>query len=294
MAAVRALRRTLHNKIQPTPWPKVSVLCDCSRPSKSLDPRIKVSPMIICSKKNVGLVSHFYAMVFALLACESIQAQKLDLNSNGMSDVWEQIYNAVALNPNLDSDGDGVSNLRESMAGTDPFDPNSVPKIPATAFSSSNFSVTLPSALGKQYQLQSVQPQVSGWTNWTVESTIIARTGTVVTLTAPIGSTPKFFRVGIADVDTDGDGLNDWEEYQLGLDPTKAFSNNQLDGVGQPMGDYAYASARIASQNVISITATDPTCVQPDTGQTAGDLGQFTITRGGFPLNAISVNLSTS
>src|SRR4051812_12226884 len=111
MAAVRALRRTLHNKIQPTPWPKVSVLCDCSRPSKSPDPRIKVSPMIICAKKNIGLVSHFCALVFALLACESIQAQKLDLNSNGMSDVWEQIYNAAALNPNLDSDGDGVSNL---------------------------------------------------------------------------------------------------------------------------------------------------------------------------------------
>src|ERR1051325_3497541 len=195
-----------------------------------------------------------------LLLRSRVYGQKLDLNSNGMSDVWEQIYNGSALEPNLDSDGDGVSNLRESMAGTDPFDANSYPKIPTVAHSSSNFSVTLPSALGKQYELQSVQPQISGWTNWTVESTIIARTGTVVTLTAPVGSTPKFFRVGIADVDTDGDGLNDWEEYQLGLDPTKAFSNNQLNGIGQPMGDYAYASARIASQNVISITATDPTC----------------------------------
>jgi len=146
-----------------------------------------------------------------------------------MSDVWEQIYNAVALDPNLDYDGDGASNLKESIAGTDPRSTNSVPKIPSPTLTASNFSVTLPSALGKQYQLQSVQPEISGWTNWTVESTIIARTGTVVTLTAPIGATPKFFRVGIADVDTDGDGLNDWEEYQLGLDPTKAFSNNQLD-----------------------------------------------------------------
>jgi hypothetical protein len=250
--------------------------------------------MNICSKKISGIVLRFSAVILAFAACERLQAQKLDQNSNGMSDVWEQIYGAVALNPNLDSDGDGVSNLQESMAGTNPFDANSVPRIPTTAHSSSNFSITLPSGLGKQYQLQSVQPQISGWTNWTVESTIIARTGTVVTLTAPLGSVPKFFRVGIADVDTDGDGLNDWEEYQLGLDPTKPFSNNQLDGLGQPVGDYAYAAARMASQNIVTITATDPTCVQPDAGQTAGDLGQFTITRGGFPLNAISVNLSTS
>ncbi len=249
--------------------------------------------MIICSKKPARPVFLFCALVLALLPVRSGHAQKLDLNGNGMSDVWEQIFNAAALDPNLDSDGDGVSNLRESMAGTDPFDPNSYPRIPTTAYTSSNFSVTLPAALGKQYQLQSVQPQTSGWTNWTVEATIIARTGTVVTLTAPLGAIPKFFRVGIADVDTDGDGLNDWEEYQLGLDPTKPFSNNQLDGTGQPMGDYAYAAARMASQNVLSIVASDPTCVQPDPGQTAQDLGQFTITRGGFPLNSITVNLAT-
>jgi hypothetical protein len=250
--------------------------------------------MIISSQKPAGIVLRICTVILALGAAERIQAQKLDQNSNGMSDVWEQIYNAVAMDPTLDSDGDGVSNLQESMAGTNPFDANSAPKIPTPVYSSSNFSVTLPNALGKQYQLQSVQPQISGWTNWTVESTIIARTGTVVTLTAPIAVTAKFFRVGIADVDTDGDGLNDWEEYQLGLDPTKAFSNNQLDGLGQPMGDYAYAAARMASQNVVTIVATDPTCVQPDPGQLAGDLGQFTITRGGFPLNAITVNLSTA
>jgi hypothetical protein len=248
--------------------------------------------MIICSRKTTGFVLRFCTAILALVAFHRVQAQKLDLNSNGMSDVWEQIYNATALDPNLDSDGDGVSNLRESIAGTDPLHASSVPTIPSTAYTTSNFSVTLPSALGKQYQLQSVQPNINGWTNWTVETTIIARTGTVVTLTAPIGANPKFFRVGIADVDTDGDGLNDWEEYQLGLDPTKPFSNNQLDLFGQPIGDYAYAVARMANQNVVTISATDPTCVQPDPGQIAGDLGQFTITRGGFPLNAITVKLA--
>src|SRR5215475_15670293 len=103
--------------------------------------------MINCSKKTAGIVLRFCVVLFALAACERIQAQKLDLNGNGMSDVWEQIYGAVALDPNLDSDGDGVSILQESLAGTNPFDGNSVPRIPSTAHTSSNFSVTLPSAL---------------------------------------------------------------------------------------------------------------------------------------------------
>src|SRR4249919_2714635 len=121
--------------------------------------------MITCSKKPAVLVLRFAALILALAAWQQVQAQKLDQNSNGMSDVGEQSYGAVALDPNLDSDGDGVSNLQESMAGTNPFDANSVPKLPSTGHSSSNFRVTLPSALGKQYQLQSVQPNISGWTN---------------------------------------------------------------------------------------------------------------------------------
>src|SRR5690242_15633008 len=99
--------------------------------------------MITRSKKLTGLVLRCGALLLALAVPARVHAQKLDLNSNGMSDVWEQIYNASALDPNLDSDGDGVSNLRESMAGTDPFDPNSFPRIPTTAHTVSNFSVTL-------------------------------------------------------------------------------------------------------------------------------------------------------
>jgi hypothetical protein len=233
----------------------------------------------------------FLLFALALLFCNAGHARILDLNTNGMSDVWEQLFGAVGLDPNGDADGDGVSNLKESIAGTNPFNPNSVPKISSMTKVGNNFTVTMSSALGKQYQLQSVQPDVSGWTNWTVEATLPARTGTVVTLTAPTGISAKFFRVAISDIDSDGDGLSDWEEYQLGLDPFNAFSNNQLDAFGQPMNDYQYAASRIVSQNVVSITASDPTCVQPDPGALAQDLGQFTITRGGFPLNLITVGL---
>jgi len=228
-------------------------------------------------------------LVLSRLPAAAIQ---LDLNANGMSDVWEQMYGASALSSNADTDGDGAPNWLESIAGTDPKNAASKPVIPSITRTNASVTVTIPCALGKQYQLQSILP-VSGspWTNWVVEYTTVPRSGTNVILTATAGSSAKFYRIGIADVDTDGDGLSDWEEYQLGLDPFKASSNNQLDNSGQPMADYNYASSRMASQNVVTITAPDAFAIEPDAGQTAQDFGQFTVTRGGFPLNSITVNL---
>src|SRR5262249_54766435 len=147
-----------------------------------------------------------------------------------------------------------------------------------------NLEVRIACALGKQYQLQSVQPfSGGGWSNWTTEATAVARSGSVLTLSAPAGGGTKFYRIAISDVDTDGDGVSDWEEYQLGLDPTRASSNGQIDGNGQPLSDYAYVTGKIALQNVVSISATDPTANQPDPGQSPINLGFLTVTRGGFP-----------
>jgi len=61
------------------------------------------------------------------LAASTGFAAGIDRNSNGMSDVWEMVYGASALSPGADTDGDGFSNLAESLAGTNPFDSNSYP-----------------------------------------------------------------------------------------------------------------------------------------------------------------------
>jgi hypothetical protein len=231
-----------------------------------------------------------------LLAClvfgwDVARAHTVDLNHNGMSDIWEWMFNAYGIDPNADPDGDGFSNLQESIAATDPFNSNSYPYIPSVSCSTTNFSVTLPCALGKQYQLLSVDSL--GGTNWTVETNLVARSGTNVTLTVPVTSQVKFYRVAISDVETDGVGLNDWEAYQLGLDPTNPFSNGQQDSNGNALSDYAYVTNMLASQNVIIITATAPTATQPDPGQNVTALGQFTVTRGGFPLDAVTINLES-
>ena len=240
-------------------------------------------------KNNRDRVWLVLAACLLLVLANRSRAQMIDLNGNGMSDVWEWVYGATGLDPNADTDGDGVINSAEALAGTNPFDSNSVPKISFMAYSTTNFSVTLSNAWGKFYQLQSVQ--FLGSTNWVNETNLIARSGTMSSLFAPADAATKYFRISVAEVDSDGDGVNDWEEYKLGLDPFNPKSNGQLDGNGQPLGDSAYVTNKIASQNIISIWATDPTTVEPDPGQNATDLGIFTVVRGGFPLNSITVNL---
>ncbi len=133
--------------------------------------------------------------------------------------------------------------------------------------------MTIPCASWAKFiNLQSVT--TLGSTNWLVETNLVARSGTSVTLTVPPGPAMKFYRVGVSDVDSDGSGLmNDWEKYQLGLDPSNAWSNAQQDMNGNAMSDYTYATNLLASQNVITITATDPTATtEPDPGASPTDL----------------------
>jgi uncharacterized protein (DUF1800 family) len=248
------------------------------------------STLAICRGRKVGAV---LLAVIASALCIAVHApaQMIDLNHNGMSDIWEWMHNAYGINPNTDPDGDGFVNWQEALAATDPFNAHSYPYIPVFSASPTNFSVTVPCALGKMYTLLSTTNPIDP--SWVVETNLEALSGATVTLTGTFGPTMKFYRVGISDVDSDGTGLmNDWEKFALGLVPTNAFSNGQQDFNGAAMNDYEYATNILAQQNVITIAATDPTATQPDPGGKATDTGTFTITRGGFPLDSITVSLA--
>ena len=141
------------------------------------------------SQRFRGLM--FLPAVF-LAGTFAASAQMVDLNGNGMSDIWEWIYGGGTISPIGDADGDGASNFQESIAGTNPFDSNSVPRIGVSAVAGTNFSITFAAALGKQYQLQSIQPSgPGGWSNWTTEASIIARSGSNVTFLSPASLRPQ-------------------------------------------------------------------------------------------------------
>jgi hypothetical protein len=69
-------------------------------------------------------------VLFFMSGLTPLANAQLDLNDNGMSDLWERHLNDGELFPSSflpenDDDHDGFTNLKESTAGTDPesFDP---------------------------------------------------------------------------------------------------------------------------------------------------------------------------
>lgn len=59
--------------------------------------------------------------IFIIYSC-SLSFAKIDNDGNGISDIWEiKYFHYTGVNPNYDTDGDGSSNLEESVSGTNPF-----------------------------------------------------------------------------------------------------------------------------------------------------------------------------
>lgn len=63
--------------------------------------------------------------IAALLSLAPRSEAVLDTNRDLLGDVWQARFAAGAFAPHVDSDGDGFSNLEESILGTDPRNPAS-------------------------------------------------------------------------------------------------------------------------------------------------------------------------
>lgn len=96
-----------------------------------------------------------------------------DANGDGLPDSWQMLYfssvdstNAV---PDLDYDGDGLSNREEYWAGTDPTDETSALRITSFATADQTFQLAFPSLLRCYYQVQRspnlADPDWRGFTN---------------------------------------------------------------------------------------------------------------------------------
>lgn len=168
-----------------------------------------------------------------------------DLDGDGLPDAWQIRYHAFGLKPNDDTDGDGVSNLAEALAGTDPFDANS--KMTAgLARQTNDIVVNWPSIAGKTQQLLT-STNLTIWTPAALAPFLNGSTASL-RLTNRFRLSPKeFYRVSTADRDSDGDGLNDWAELALGSNPqssnstraAQAIINSNGVVVGSVSGDYA-------------------------------------------------------
>jgi subtilisin family serine protease len=124
----------------------------------------------------------------------------VDTDLNGLPDWWEQSYfgHLLGNQASADADGDGVSNLAEWIAGTNPTNRASYLHLLAPKLSTTNSLILQwPSVAGKSYRLERATNLVTGF-NGIVRSNITARPPTNSEVDAAMLPTrPLYYRLGV-------------------------------------------------------------------------------------------------
>ncbi|MGZ5521551.1 MAG: DUF1800 family protein [Chthoniobacterales bacterium] len=209
--------------------------------------------------------------------------------------VWKLFYNLTDAQVNdpawlaADDDGDGLTNGAELAAGTNPESSKSMVEVTSTTMDLNYVYLGFPTAKGKLYSLESTNALSAP--NWAPLQPVVQVTGdgTSKTLAAPLTS-GVFFHVVVQDLDTDGDGVSDWAESVAGYDPNNAHTKNS------PTDDHTSITTELPKENIVTITASVPSAVQPPDALTAAtSSGSFTVSRGGtLNFSTTSVPLTSS
>ena len=216
-------------------------------------------------------------LVTALAMNGTARAAFLDENGNGMSDIWELKFGVSGLNANDDEDHDGSLNYQEAVAGTNPLDPNSRPPTPTVLMQSGAVTLTWKSVAGKAYRLQT-SDTLANSASWSSLGSVMLSDGSDMTVVFGVGANVKqYFRLVVTDFDSDGDGVNDWEERQLGFDPFRP------DTFNTGLGDKQVILNALVSTNTINVAAIDATATSA-----FGDTATLRFTRSGN-LNPVTV-----
>ena len=124
----------------------------------------------------------------------------VDTDGDGLADSWEQRHfgslDGAYGGSGDDPDGDGLTNLQEFRAGTDPRDGVSSVRIAATRFLGGQMEITFPSVAGKTYRIERTDSLTNPF--WTVVAENIAGTGADVDVLARTdGQRSGFYRVRV-------------------------------------------------------------------------------------------------
>jgi hypothetical protein len=128
----------------------------------------------------------------------AFSALLLDGDGDGLPDIWEDHYfPGTGANPEDDADGDGVSNLDEYLAGTDPIDPDSLFAIVTVAFGPEGNTIQWSSIEGRAYRIlraDTLSPDGSGFE---IIQYGVAATPPLNTFLddSPISGGPRFYRL---------------------------------------------------------------------------------------------------
>lgn len=144
-------------------------------------------------------------------------AAALDINDNGISDVWESLYPTAAANLSADDDGDGDNNLTEGLTWNDPTDANSRLRLEDFTASAAGVGFNWDQTLGLRYRVW----KSSNLTDWEREATSYVGEDDNQALSESLG-TKKFYRLKVERaLNSDTDALSNREEHELSTDPEK-------------------------------------------------------------------------
>lgn len=124
--------------------------------------------------------------------------EQADYDGDLMPDVWEEAHGLDRFDPTdaaLDADNDGLNNLGEYLAGTDPNDPQSVFKLHSLSAGTEGFSFRYSTVTGRLYRVQS--RQLNLLTPWSETSFTNGTGGEIEFLEMASSSGPKLFRVSL-------------------------------------------------------------------------------------------------
>ncbi len=208
----------------------------------------------------------------------------LDSNGNSISDVYEALFTGSisGVSPNADNDSDGETNESESIAGTNLNDSKDRLGFTNVTQTATTINGTWKTVVGKVYQMQASSSLSGTWAN---EGPATDGTGGNATAACPTTGSRMFLRVQVTDKDTDGDGVTDWEELQVGTNPLA------YDTDGDGRSDKEMAAAIAGSANVVNVYATEQWMREGEPKQ-----GVFTfVRRGGFqPLDVTFTRSGTA
>ncbi|MGE9295197.1 MAG: DUF1800 family protein [Puniceicoccales bacterium] len=204
---------------------------------------------------------------------------QIDGNGNQQSDIWETEFQAFDLSPDGDADGDGQSNAAEAAAGTNPFDPQSKFAAHTMGRNGSMIAIGFDGERGKVYDIEYCP--ILGESPWSVIGAVVGEDAAQEAL-VDFSTNPGFYRLVARDVDSDGDGVQDWEELAVGFDPTTGNTDRYDDT------DLERIQAALAAENSISLVLVDGEVVEswPDPGLIA------VVRTGGLDPLTVSLNVS--
>ena len=186
-------------------------------------------------------------IVWAAAVAWSGVAHALDANGNQQSDIWEMVHGVSGLSSSGDQDNDRVSNSGESLAGTNPLDPASRPRL-GLGFTNGVARIEWPSVAGKRYTIQEqAQPAAGGW----AELDALTGSGTTDWVEVSPTSLVRILRLNISDLDTDLDGLSDAEENWIGYNPDSSNTERRATA------DMAQVQAEMAAASQFTIAVLD-------------------------------------